>query len=337
MQFKFWVARAQYDQDDKSEFAHQSFQVEIHNPKGEKIYAETLTADNYGGIAGKFDLPDDATLGQYTLQIVNHGGGTFRVEEYKKPEFEVTVDAPTEPVMLGDKITATINAKYYFGSPVTNATVKYKVLRTEHTATWYPPGPWDWLYGPGYWWFAYDYDWYPGWPNWGCVRPMQPGSGGSGANRRRPKSSPSAKRPSAPTARCKSRSTRRSPHAMHPDQDHRYQIKAEVVDQSRRTIVGTGEVLVARKPFKVFAWVDRGYYRVGDTITASFAARQLDGNGVAGTGKLQAAARSATTKTTPTRRSKPKSARGTSPPTPTASPTSTSRPPRRANIASPIP
>ena len=37
--------------------------VEIHNPKGEKVYTETLTSDNYGGIAGKFELPADATLG----------------------------------------------------------------------------------------------------------------------------------------------------------------------------------------------------------------------------------------------------------------------------------
>ncbi len=171
VEFKFWVRQAQYDPDDKSTFAHQSFAVEIHNPKGEKVYSETLTADDYGGIAGKFELPADATLGQYQLHVVNRGGGTFRVEEYKKPEFEVTVEAPTEPVMLGEKITATIRAKYYFGSPVTNATVKYKVLRSEHTARWYPPGPWDWLYGPGYWWFAYDYDWYPGWRDWGCRRP----------------------------------------------------------------------------------------------------------------------------------------------------------------------
>ena len=63
---------------------------------------------------------------------------------------------------------------------------------------------------------------------------------------------------------------------LHGDQDHQYTITAEVVDESRRTIVGTGNVLVARKPFKVFAWVDRGHYRVGDTIKASFNAQTLD-------------------------------------------------------------
>ena len=72
---------------------------------------------------------------------------------------------------------------------------------------------------------------------------------------------------------------------VHPDQDHRYQIQVEVVDASRRTIVGNGRVLVARRPFKVFAWVDRGYYRVGDTVHAHFNARTLDGKPVQGEGK----------------------------------------------------
>jgi hypothetical protein len=284
VEFKFWIRQAKYDLDDKSQFAHESFAVEIHNPKGEKVYNETLTADNYGGIAGKFELPADATLGQYQLMVVNRGGGSFRVEEYKKPEYEVTVEAPTEPVMLGEKITATINAKYYFGSPVTSAIVKYKIMRSEHTARWYPPGPWDWLYGPGYWWFAYDYEWYPGWRNWGCRRPApwwywQPSVPPEiVAEREVLIGSDGSVSVEIDTSLAK---------AAHPDQDHRYSIQAEVVDQSRRTIVGSGEVLVARKSFNVYAWVDRGYYRVGDTIAASFAARRLDGKPVEGAGKLR--------------------------------------------------
>ena len=87
--------------------------------------------------------------------------------------------------MLGEKITATINAKYYFGSPVTEAKVKYKVLRTNYASTWYPPMPWDWLYGPGYWWFAYDYDWYPGWQRVGLPAARRPGGAGSRRVRRR--------------------------------------------------------------------------------------------------------------------------------------------------------
>lgn len=73
---------------------------------------------------------------------------------------------------------------------------------------------------------------------------------------------------------------------LHGNQDHSYAITAEVVDESRRTIVGTGNVLVARKPFKVFAWLDRGYYHSGDAINAGFHAQTLDGKPVEGKGEL---------------------------------------------------
>ncbi len=94
VKFKFWVRHAKYDQEDTSSFAGQSFTVEIHNPKGEKVLTKGFTADEYGGLDGEFELPADATLGVYQIFVVNYGGGSFRVEEYKKPEFEVTVDAP---------------------------------------------------------------------------------------------------------------------------------------------------------------------------------------------------------------------------------------------------
>ncbi len=284
VQYKLWVRHAQYDMADVSQFANRSFTVEVYDPKGEKTVSVAKHADAYGGIEGKYDIPADATLGTYGLRIKDLGGGSFRVEEYKKPEFEVTVDAPSEPVMLGEKITATIKAKYYFGSPVTHAKVRYKIQRTSHSQRWYPIGPWDWLYGPGYWWFACDYDWYPGWARWGCPRPA-------------PFWWPHAVEPPELIA---DREVEIGPNgtvnveidtavakAIHPGQDQRYAITAEVVDQSRRTIVGSGTVLVARKPFSVCAWVDRGYYRTGDTIHAHFTARTLDGKPVQGRGELK--------------------------------------------------
>ncbi|HEY4761793.1 MAG TPA: MG2 domain-containing protein [Thermoguttaceae bacterium] len=283
VKYKFWVRHAQYDIEDTSDFANQQFTVEIYNPKGEKVVSETKQADAWGGLEGEYKIPADAPLGVYNLSILDYGGGSFRVEEYKKPEFEVTVDAPTEPVMLGEKIAATIKAKYYFGSPVTKAKVKYKIQRTVHTEQWYPWGPWDWFYGPGYWWFAYDYDWYPGWRSWGCLRPMpfwwhrghQP-----------PELVADQEVPIGEDGTVKVEIDTSVAKAIHPDQDHSYSITAEVVDESRRTIVGTGTVTVMRKPFSVYAWVDRGYYRVGDTIQVGLTGRTIDGKPVQGKGTL---------------------------------------------------
>ena len=291
VQYKFWVRHSQYDQPDVSYFAEKPFTVEIFNPKGERIVEKQFTTDAYGGIEGELELAEDAMLGVYRLSVkvpagVNFNGpngGTFRVEEYKKPEFEVTVEAPTEPVALGETITATIHAKYYFGSPMTDAKVKYKVMRTSKSADWFPIGPWDWLYGPGYWWFGYNYEWFPGWRSWGCPRPYPVWWHHSYAP---PELVAEREVKIGPNGTFKVEIDTAPAKAAHPDQDHSYTVTAEVTDLSRRTIVGTGNVLVARKPFSVYAWVNRGYYRTGDVIRADFAARQLDGKPVAGKGEL---------------------------------------------------
>ena len=283
VKYKFWVRQAKYDQEDTSSFANRNFTVEVHNPKSEKVFTKGFTADAYGGFDGELELPADAALGVYQIFVVNLGGGSFRVEEYKKPEFEVTVDAPSEPVMLGEKIQAKINARYYFGAPVANAKVKYKITRTTHSEGWYPPAPWDWFYGKGYWWFGYDYDWYPGWPDWGCRRPLPVWWWGGVQP---PELVAEQTVDVGPDGTVDVRIDTSVAKAIHPDHDHKYTITAEVVDQSRRAITGTGDVLVARKPFKVFTWLDRGFYRLDDTIHAHFHAHTLDQKPVKGTGTV---------------------------------------------------
>jgi len=283
VQFKFWIRRTQYDKPESQDFADTQFQVELHDPQGTQLWSKPMRSDQYGGLAGDYELPSDAKLGVYQLMVHGHGGVSFRVEEYKKPEFEVKVEAPTEPVQLGEKITATLEAKYYFGAPVTEAKVKYKVLRSQHDAHWYPIARWDWLYGRGYWWFGYDYRWYPGFAYWGCFRPS-PWWWHRAADP--PEVVAEREVEIGPDGKLKIEIDTQLAQELHGDQDHRYEITAEVTDASRRTIVGSGEVLVARKPYRVFAWVDRGHYRVGDTIDAQFSAHTLSDKPVSGKGKL---------------------------------------------------
>lgn len=284
VKFKFWIGQAKYDQGNQSAFAGKEFTVRIHAPQGEQVYEQRLTADQFGGIEGEHALPKGAQLGMYALQVVDHGGGSFRVEEYKKPEYEVKIEAPAEPVKLGEKITAKIEAKYFFGAPVTKGKVKYKILRSSHSSNWYPVARWDWFYGRGYWWFASDYAWYPGWNQWGCWRPVPWWWGGA-----QPQPEVVAEREVEIDADgiIEVEIDTLPAKEIHSDQDHAYTINVEVTDESRRTIVGEGKVLVARQPFKVFAWVDRGHYRVGDTVHANFQAHTLDQKPVAGKGTLK--------------------------------------------------
>ncbi|MCA9178230.1 MAG: alpha-2-macroglobulin [Planctomycetales bacterium] len=283
---KVWVRHAQYDQDNVSQFAGRSMEVKLFDPKGQELRAETLTADEYGGIVTDLELKDDATLGVYSVRLEGIGQAvTFRVEEYKKPEYEVLVDAPKEPVMLGEKVRATVKAKYYFGAPVTEATAKIKVMREEKLDDWFPVAPWDWCYGPGYWWFCYDTPWYPGFGDWvGCRRPI---GWWFPAPRNPPELVMEFDAEVDSNGEVQFDIDTQVAKEFAGDKDHRYTITAEVRDQSRRTIVGTGNILVARKPFKVYTWLNRGYYEVGDAITAYVKAQTPDRQPVTGTGVMR--------------------------------------------------
>lgn len=288
--FRAWVNTAKYDREGKSEFAGRNLLVDVIDPKGQRVMSMPFTADDFGGGTGQYKPAADAALGPYTIQIFDagrsqhFGAATFRLEEYKKPEFEVAVNAPSEPVMLGEKIAATVKAKYYFGSPVAEGTVKYKVLRNTHSANWYPKARWDWYYGPGYWWFAEDYVWYPGWRAWGCWAPVP---WWWNVPREQPEVVAEGESPLLADGTFKVEIDTAVAKATQGDVDHRYEITAEVTDASRRVIVGTGTVLVARQPFKVYTWVDRGYYHTGDVIEANFSAQTLDNKPVEGTAAVR--------------------------------------------------
>jgi uncharacterized protein YfaS (alpha-2-macroglobulin family) len=287
VKWKAWARLAKYDSpENKSEYANQDFSVEIRNPKDEKVFEKTLKSDAWGGFGDVLKLEEGATLGVYTFQIQHPAGfqqqGSFRVEEYKKPEFEVKVDAPVDPIMLGEKITAKLSAKYYFGAPVVNAKVKYKVQRSAHSARWYPYRAWDWFYGPGYWWFGYDYDWYPGFSRWGCKAPIWwwwP------QQQDPPELVLESEGSIGPDGSLEIAIDTALARELHGDEDHRYEISVEVTDESRRTILGSGQVLVARRPFSVTTWTDRGHYEIGSPIETGIRALTLDQKGVKGTGR----------------------------------------------------
>lgn len=284
-EFKFWLGTAKYDLPETHLWAGKEVKYSITSPRGDEVKTQTVVLDDFGAFAGSFELPKDAQLGVYNVQIraTNdrrwYGGGSFRLEEYRKPEFEVAVDAPAEPITLGDKIEATISAKYLFGAPVTEGEVSYKVTRTRHDETWYPVLPWDWFYGPGYGWLHCDAAWYPGWSNWGWRRPVPtwfPRSGGV------PEVVLDGTAKLDADGKAQIVIDTSFAKELFPNDDQRYEITAEVVDRSRRTIVGTGSVFATRDPFKVCVWANRGFYDAASQIDASFQTRRVDGKPVAG-------------------------------------------------------
>ena len=287
--FKVWARYLVKGEYNKREA--RSLWVRIRDPKGKDLYAKTLKADEFGGVSGSAKLGVEPPLGMYSIQVKVDGrwsqavGSQFRVEEYKKPEFEVTVEPGAKRVKLGQPITAVIRARYYFGAPVTNARVKYKVMRTAYTHSYVPAGRWDWLYGAGYGLVWYDYHWFGWWqgsgpkcsvwwPWWGPRRQperelVQEGEAAIGED--------GTVRVTVDT---------KSALEHHPDQDHLYSIEAEVRDASRRTITGSGAVKVTRHEFYVFTSTDRGYYVPGQQVFATVRALTPDNSPVKAKGTV---------------------------------------------------
>ncbi len=123
--------------------AGQSVSVVIQDTDQKAVYHKTLATSATGTIHDDIPLPTDASLGYYSIQLKageDQMDGDFEVQEYKKPEYEVRVQAAKPRVIQGDSASVGFDARYYFGEPVAGAKVKYAIYRTRYwLPIWYDP------------------------------------------------------------------------------------------------------------------------------------------------------------------------------------------------------
>ena len=280
--FKVWVRRMHEGVMENA--PQQQFAVTVYDPRGNAVYSAAQTTDDFGGVAGELTLGEEPPLGVYRVQVSDEqyaGGGNFRVEEYKKPEFEVTVEPDKAHAKLGEKLSAAIKASYYFGAPVTEATVKYRVFREEYAFSYYFPGEWDWLYGAGYGQAWYSYDWFPWWSRYAgcCWAPPVWWWGYRPANPVRELVA-QGEQPIGRDGTLKVEINTAPALRDHPDRDHRYVVQAEVRDPSRRVITGEGDVKATRQSYYALIQSDRGYYVPGEEMAVTVRCLTPDGRPV---------------------------------------------------------
>ncbi|HIM94834.1 MAG TPA: hypothetical protein EYM49_07380, partial [Campylobacterales bacterium] len=125
-----------YGQNRPKILTNQSVKVTFYNANGEKIESKSFKSDEYGTFHGSFTAPKSGLLGSMNIRA-NIGGETiFRVEEYKRPKFEVNFNPLTQSYRLGESVTLTGEAKAYSGYGLDNVKVKYKVIR-KASFPWY--------------------------------------------------------------------------------------------------------------------------------------------------------------------------------------------------------
>ena len=111
----------------------------LRDANNKEIEEKTATTDEYGTAAVEFTLPEGGKQnGRFTVRCNGNGTGfaAFRVEEYKRPTFEVNIDEVATKYHNGDTVKVTGKAMTYSGVPVQGAKVAYSVKRSESRFFW---------------------------------------------------------------------------------------------------------------------------------------------------------------------------------------------------------
>jgi hypothetical protein len=116
-----------------------SVEVIVNDNQGRELYRTALPLNEMGTASGQLELGAEASLGDYSLTIELAGrayGSGFQVAEYRKPEYVVSVSTDQPEYTQGDSATVTVDASYYFGGPVANAAVTWRVMSQDYYFIW---------------------------------------------------------------------------------------------------------------------------------------------------------------------------------------------------------
>jgi len=125
-------------------------EVRGRDANGQELHKESKPLSAMGSFSGGFTIPSGRMLGRYYVEASLSDGFQrysgqvdFSVEEYKRPEFEVTVEDAKDAWRFGREAAVEGSVKYYFGGPVPDAPVTYKVYRETYRPwfCWW----WSWM------------------------------------------------------------------------------------------------------------------------------------------------------------------------------------------------
>ena len=108
----------------------------LRDANWKQVAEQKATTDEYGTASVDFELPQGGQTGMYHVSVNNRANSSFRVEEYKRPTFEITFPKVNEKYNWGDTVVVKATAKTYAGVPVQGAKVEYQVTRRNQLWWW---------------------------------------------------------------------------------------------------------------------------------------------------------------------------------------------------------
>jgi uncharacterized protein YfaS (alpha-2-macroglobulin family) len=169
VRIKGWVRRVGLGRAGEVSEAAELQQVTyvLKDSRGNEITKGTRPVSGLGGFDLALRLPPTMNLGPAQLEVTAPGGTNrhaFQVQEFRRPEFEVTATTSDGPFFVGDHATVTVGASYYAGGGLADASTTWQVTATPASFT--PPNRDDFVFGT----------WVPWWRPWPGSAAAKPAS-----------------------------------------------------------------------------------------------------------------------------------------------------------------
>ena len=143
IQFKGICISADRERDNYKVLGGQGVTVLFSDANGKEVGRQQLKANDYGSFSGSFTAPRQGLAGRMTISVQGapQGATSVNVEEYKRPKFQVSLEAPKVPGKLGEKVRMEGKATAYTGAAIGDAKLRYRVVREVRYPLW-----WGWRY-----------------------------------------------------------------------------------------------------------------------------------------------------------------------------------------------
>lgn len=122
--------------DAKVPVGRDELDFHLCNASWKEVEMKKAKVDEYGTASVDFELPKEGQTGMYHVSVNDQVNSFFRVEEYKRPTFEITFPKVNEKYNWGDTVVVKATAKTYAGVPVQGAKVEYQVTRRNQLWWW---------------------------------------------------------------------------------------------------------------------------------------------------------------------------------------------------------
>ena len=131
------ISAKQIDSKTTGLNSNKKYKVSLYNVNNQLVSDKTLFTNEFGSISGEFILPQNGLSGSYRIEV-GESSQYFRVEEYKRPTFQVTFDKIEKTYAFGDVVKLIGHADNYSGAKVQGANVEYTITKSSFLRWWYP-------------------------------------------------------------------------------------------------------------------------------------------------------------------------------------------------------